>query len=69
MSKRFALACVLGLAFVSLVSSVQADDDIPKAAWKTPSISTMAFGKARRSAVSAPALSRVPFAATSPAGT
>src|SRR5260370_12873170 len=36
MSKRFALACVLGLAFVSLVSSVQADDDIPKAAWKRP---------------------------------
>src|SRR6266849_1008776 len=36
MSKRFALACVLGLAFVSLVSSVQADDDIPKAAWERP---------------------------------
>jgi len=36
MSKRLALACVLALAFVSLVSSVQANDDIPKAAWKRP---------------------------------
>ncbi len=36
MSKRFALACILALPFVSLISSVQANDDIPKAAWKRP---------------------------------
>src|SRR4029077_2052967 len=36
MSKRLALACVLALPFVSLVSSAQANDDIPKAAWKRP---------------------------------
>ena len=36
MSKWLALACVLALPFVSLISDAQANDDIPKAAWKRP---------------------------------
>src|ERR1700730_9333201 len=36
MSKRFPLACALAFPFALLTSSVHANDDIPKAAWKRP---------------------------------
>jgi len=36
MSKRLAFACGIALTFVSVITSVQANDDIPKAAWKRP---------------------------------
>ena len=36
MIKRLALACVVALPFVSIISQTYANDDIPKAAWKRP---------------------------------